>query len=126
MATNSSIAGRAHGATPATPESNDAEYRPQLTGVEGIHPEVARAVQVLFDNVYALRQQQQKADPKKPDAKAATTATADAGNAAGGAIPNHATGILGINIKAATDSSSLQNGYTLRYNSSTGQFEFGV
>jgi uncharacterized protein YlxW (UPF0749 family) len=34
--------------------------------------------------------------------------------------------IQGIKVKAVTDPSSLQNGYTIRFNSKTGEFEFGV
>jgi hypothetical protein len=34
--------------------------------------------------------------------------------------------IQGIKVKAVTDPSSLKSGDTIRYNTSTGQFEFGT
>jgi hypothetical protein len=36
------------------------------------------------------------------------------------------TDIAGIKVNATTDPLSLQNGWTVRYNSATGQFDFGV
>jgi hypothetical protein len=124
---NSSIAGRAHGATPTDAAPTTAEYRPQLAGMDGIHPEVARAMQYAFDNLYALRSQVQELQGAgKSVAGAVQNSGEGSPDGEGGKIPNHATGILGININAATDSSTLKNGYTLRYNSKTGEFEFGA
>ena len=80
----------------------------------GTHPDVVRAFNDLHDNVYSLRDQVQKmqAEKEKPAAtESKKPFTLD---------------IAGIKVNAPTDSASLQNGMTVRYNSATGQFDFGV
>lgn len=115
-----SIAGNVHGvkaaaAEPAEPQTE--RYYPQLEGVEGIHPEVARAVRTLYDNVYQLRGDQQSA---AAGVKGSTSASATGGT-------SQFTGELqGINIKAVTDPSSLKDGMVPKYNAKTGQFEFSL
>jgi hypothetical protein len=127
----SSIAGRAHGAKPAPRTTmHTTQYRPQLTGLAGVHPEVARGIQTAFDDLYALRS---RVDAMEKTSKAAGAGDASAGKAGQGydaksittPANNKSTGLLGINIKAGTDPTSLKNGDSLRYNSATGEFEFG-
>lgn len=80
----------------------------------GTHPEVVKAFNDLHDNVYSLRDQVQKMQAEKPQPPASQ-----------GKKP-FTMDIAGIKVNAPTDSSSLQNGMTVRYNSGTGQFDFGV
>ena len=79
----------------------------------GTHPDVIQAFNDLHDNVYELRGQIQTMKAEKP---AVATASRKAFN----------DNIGGIKVKSPTDPSTLKNGYTIRYNSKTGQFEFGV
>ena len=77
------------------------------------HPDVVHTIHTLHDNVFDLRDQVQKmqSDFKASGKPAKSQFTGD---------------IQGIKVKAVTDPSSLQNGFTLRFNSKTGEFEFGV
>lgn len=119
-----SIAGRAHGAKPATAKPTNAQYRPQLEGLAGVHPEVARGIQTAFDNLYSL---QNRMDTIEKGAKEASNTSAAKGSGKDDNSTSSAgSTIAGINVKAPTDSSSLKNGYTIRYNSESGQFEFGT
>lgn len=113
-----SIAGNVHGIKAAAAAPQTERYYPQLEGVEGIHPEVARAVRTLYDNVYQLRGDQQSAAVTASDKPNTPTTPAN--------DPAYATGIHGIQVKAPTDPSTLKDGYTLRYDSKQGQFVFGV
>ncbi len=122
MANTSSIAGRAHGATPAAPKPQTGQYRPQLTGLPGVHPEVARAIQNAFDNLYSLRNEVQ-AMQAKPASGSAPTEKSGGKDAKTGEAKGFTDNLSGIKIKAVTDPSSLQNGMVLKYNSSSGQWE---
>lgn len=113
-----SIAGNVHSAKPTAAAPQTKRYYPQLEGLDGVHPEVAKAVSRLYDNVYQLQGNQQTA------AKGAAAATSD--KPAPANDPAYATGIHGIQVKAPTDPSSLKQGMTLRYDEKQGQFVFGV
>lgn len=112
-----SIAGNVHGVKPAATAPQTERYYPQLEGIEGIHPEVSRAIRTLYDNVYQLRGDQQSAAEAAKGGGAAS-ATGGAGQFTGD--------LQGINIKAVTDPSSLKDGMVPKYNAKTGQFEFGL
>ncbi len=76
------------------------------------HESLQPAFNELHTHLYELRDELQKMQGGKDSAKVEKSKfTGD---------------IQGIGIKAVTDSSSLQNGYTIRYNAATGQFEFGM
>ena len=75
------------------------------------HPDVVTAFREVYNHVYTLRDEIQKMRAEKPSEPAR---------------PKFNDNILGIKVKAVTDPSSLQNGFTLRYNSATGQLEWGV
>lgn len=115
-----SIAGNVHGAKPAAPTPQTQRYYPQLDGIEGIHPEVSKAIRYLYDNVYELQRDQQAA------AGAAKTPAAAAGDKSATPDPSYATGLHGILVRAPTDPSSLKQNYTIRYNAKTGEFDFGI
>lgn len=115
-----SIAGNVHGVKSAPSAPQTKRYYPQLEGIEGVHPDVAKAISRLYDNVYQLQGNQQTAADATKSGAASSKATAPA------ADPAYATGIHGIQVKAPTDSSSLKQGYTLRYDAKQGQFIFGV
>lgn len=117
---NKSIAGRSHGSKPPEPKPNTDQYRPQLSGL--IHPEAVRAIQTAFDNLYELRGQVQN---MQNSGKSATDASAVGKDNASGSKPSVNDNINGVKIKGPTDSSTLKNSDTLRYNSATGEFEFG-
>lgn len=126
MAKSGSIAGRAHGAKGAQPPAQEAQYRPQLTDLPGVHPEVARAMQTAFDNLYTLRGQVNALQgAQKASAAPAPVAGSGSPSPTSGGSPAAST-IGGINIQAATDSASLQHGANTVYNSQTGQFEFAT
>lgn len=86
------------------------KFYPQLPA--DTHPAVQDAINQLYDHVYSLRGENEtlKGRLNATSAPSAKKFTGD---------------IQGIQIKATTDPSSLKNNYTLRYNSATGQFEFG-
>ena len=130
MATaKTSIAGRAHGATLKAPEPNQKRYYPQLSGKGD--PEMVRAMTTAFDYIHELRSQVATLTAAKTVSGAAETAKGSAGGSqdskGGGkpAVPFN-DNIQGIKIRATTDPSSLVNGATIRFNSSTGEFEFGI
>lgn len=139
--TTKSIAGRAHGAPPPKAKPQTKEYRPQLEGLPGVHPDVARAIQTVFDNLYTLRSQVQSmavtanASSGSSAASGASGTSGSTANGSGsggsgssgsGASSNVGDNILGLKINAATDPSSLQHGGAPVYNSSTGQFNFAT
>jgi len=69
----------------------------------------------LHQGMYDLQDAHAATNKKVDDASKAKTA------------PKPFTGdIQGVKVAAPTDPTALQNGYTLRYNSKSGQFEFGV
>lgn len=78
------------------------------------HPAVVQAFNDLHDHVFSLRDQVQKMQSgatkqvASPEKKPFTL------------------DIAGIKVNAPTDSSSLQSGMTVRYNASTGTFDFGI
>lgn len=112
-----SIAGVAHGAKPAAPGKSTRRYYPQLDGL--VHPEVARAITTLFDNIY----EQRDGTPASGGGAGKTGETTSADKSKSGDFVGN---IQGIQIKAPTDPSSLKEGATLVYNSKTAQFEFKV
>lgn len=140
-----SVAGRAHGATPQIPGPAQRQYRPQLAGL--IHPEAVRAIQTVFDNLYTLRSQVQtladgtaaSSSGSASTSSSSTTAASssgsgDTGSSAGTSGGSTSVGgssdqssssfignIQGINISANT--SNVEDGATLSYNASIGQFE---
>ncbi len=86
---------------------------------------MARAIQTAFDNLYTLRDQVQ--------AMSAAGKASGGDGGAGGAKDASASGakafndnIQGLKVKAATDPSTLKDGYTLRWNAKSAQFEFGA
>jgi len=130
MATaKSSIAGRAHGATPKAPEPTGHRYYPQLSGKGD--PEMVRAMTTAYDFIHELRSQVATLTAAQTVSGAAETAKGSAGGSqdskGGGkpAVPFN-DNIGGIKVKAPTDSSTLQNGFTIRYSTESGQFEFGM
>jgi hypothetical protein len=118
-----SIAGNVHSAKPAATDTQTKRYYPQLEGIDGIHPEVAKAVRTLYDNVYQLRDSHQNAAEAAKGGAAASDKTPASSTASD---PAYATGIHGIQVRAPTDPSSLKEGMTLRYDAKQGQFVFGV
>jgi hypothetical protein len=126
-----SIAGRAHSAKISPPAPQTKQYRPQLTGLEGVHPEVARSVQTAFDFIYEQRNEVQALSAKINAMSGAAGSTGAAGsNGSGSGAGSNASkvsdNILGLKIKGATDPSALQHGSMTTWNSSTGQFEFAT
>jgi hypothetical protein len=85
-------------------------YYPALP--EGTHPDLAQTIKDLHDHVYDLRDELRAVQTKKAEETQPRKAFTQE--------------IQGIQVKAVTDPSSLQNGYTIRFNSATGQFEFGA
>jgi hypothetical protein len=131
--TKSSIAGRAHGAKPKAQEPNQKRYYPQLRDIPGIHPELERAMISAYDYIHET---QQNVRALQAQVAALTAAGASGGTAkgnAGGSQDSKGGGkpaangftdnLQGLKIKAVTDSSSLQNGMSLKWNSTTAQWE---
>ncbi len=92
-------------------------YR-QVTTIDDAHT----AIKELTDHVYELRQ--------RLDAHHEQLGKITTGSASAASKPTLNSGlnsqIAGISVKSVTDPSTLKNGYTIRYNAATGQFEFGV
>ena len=74
----------------------------------------------LTDNTYDLRERMDNLQKSHEELKAQQAKPQPAP-----ALP-YSDNVLGIKVKATTDPPSLQNGQTIRYNSATGAFEFGV
>ena len=82
--------------------------------------EAQTAIHELTDHTYELRRQMEEMRGQHAEAMAGMKKQV----AKLGDLLN--TQVAGINVKATTDALSLQNGYTIRFNSATGEFEFGV
>ena len=128
MATaKSSIAGRAHGAAPKAREPAGKRYYPQLSGKGD--PEMVRAMTTAYDFIHELRSQVATLTAAQTVSGAAETAKGSAGGSqdskGGGkqAANGFTDNLQGLKIKAVTDSSSLQNGMSLKWNSTTAQWE---
>lgn len=132
-----SISGKAHGAKPTdTQKVSTQRWYPQLDGLPGVHPEVANAIRIILDQQYQGQEQQSdiKSSLKAVSDTVASGGSGSGNSGAGGApasesaIPDSAkaTGIHGIRINAPTDPATLQNGFTIRYSTESGQFEFGM
>jgi hypothetical protein len=125
----SSIAGRAHGATPKAPEPLGKRFYPQIAGKA--HEDVTRAITTAFD--YLHQNQQTIRDLQAQVATLSGAAETAKGGSAGGSQDSKGGGkpaangftdnLQGLKIKAVTDSSSLQNGMSLKWNSTTAQWE---
>lgn len=76
------------------------------------HADLQEHFNQLHSNIYDLRDELQKMH--------ASSTKSDSNK------PSFTGDIQGIRVKAVTDPSSLQNGFTIRYNSASGQFEFGT
>ena len=82
--------------------------------------EAKTAIHELTDHTYELREQMSAM--KDDHAKAMDGVQKQISSLNSGLNSQ----VAGISVKSVTDSASLKNGYTIRYNSATGQFEFGV
>ena len=101
--------------------ANIQRYYPRVDDVKDAH----EAIKQLHDHVYDLRSRLDGHDQKLNSHDQRIEQTDKKAQAADRKASAFTLDLAGIKINAVTDTAGLQNGWSPKFNSSTGMFEFG-